>query len=131
MKDKIEKLAIKIIQQSNLTQIKQDPKNYGIDPITIIIVIGVILSLVRVIQECKKTKFSEYDMKTQALLMQSDVRSLSIKNSWFNRLKIKKILRKHLSKDQYRIYGPSLINGLIITGANLTEEESLTLVEAI
>ena len=44
---KLSNLAQKIITKANIKN-----ENHGFYPITIIIVIGVILSLIRVIQEC-------------------------------------------------------------------------------
>ena len=44
--------------------------------------------------------------------------------------KVKKIIRKELSPEDYKLYGLDLTDALFVTGADLTEEETQTLVEA-
>lgn len=120
---KIEALAEKIITKSN---IKND--NYGIDPITIIIIIGVILSLIRVIQECRKKRknLTRYD---DALDLRHTIVNLTIKDNWLNNYRLNKILKQHLSKNQYNNYGEAIKKAIMEVGHNLTDDESLTLLE--
>jgi len=123
---KLEKIAKKILV--NVDQKQND--NYGIDPITIIIVIGVILSLIRVIQECRKKRTLLKNKNELANVIKRDIQELVLKDSWFNNLRLKRILKQHLTKDQYKAYGIELQNSIMEVGINLTDEEICTLMEA-
>lgn len=123
---KLEKIAKKVL--NNIDQ-KQEDK-YGIDPLTLIIIIGVLLSLIRVIQECRKKRSLLKNKNELALLMKRDIQELVLKDSWFNNYRLKRILKQHLSKDQYKAYGSQLQNSIMEVGINLTEEEICTLMEA-
>ena len=121
---KLSNLAQKIITKANIKN-----ENYGFDPITIIIVIGVILSLIRVIQECR-SKRKKNDKMSEALDLRHTIVNLSIKDNWLNNYRLNRILKQHLSKKQYQQYGVSLKNAIMEVGKNLNDEESLTLLEA-
>jgi len=121
---KLSNLAQKIITKANIKN-----ENYGFDPITIIIVIGVILSLIRVIQECR-SKGKKNDKMSEALDLRHTIVNLSIKDNWLNNYRVNRILKQHLSKQQYKQYGVSLKNAIMEVGKNLNDEESLTLLEA-
>ena len=90
---KLENLAQKILTKANIKN-----ENYGFDPITIIIVIGVILSLIRVIQECR-SKRRKNDKMSEALDLRHTIVNLTIKDSWLNNYRLNKILKQHLSKN--------------------------------
>lgn len=120
----LEHIAQKVIDKANIKN-----NNYGFDPITIIIVIGVILSLIRVIQECR-SKRRKNDKMSEALDLRHTIVNLTIKDSWLNNYRLNKILKQHLSKKQYQQYGVSLKNAIMEVGKNLNDEESLTLLEA-
>lgn len=122
----LDKIAKKVISNMNL----EKDKDYGIDPITIIIVISVILSLIRVIQECKKNRKLLKDKNESASLMKKDIQEVVLKDSWLNRLRLQKIMKQNMTKDQYKTYGKSLQNSIMETGINLTEDEVYTLMEA-
>jgi hypothetical protein len=121
---KLENLAQKIITKANIKN-----ENYGIDPITIIIIIGVILSLIRIIQECRKKRKS-LNKKDDALDLRHTIVNLSIKNSWLNNYRLNKVLKQHLSKKQYDQYGDILRKTIMEVGLDLNDDESLTLLEA-
>lgn len=121
---KLENLAKKVINKANIKN-----ETYGIDPITIILVISVILTLIRVIQECRKKRTLD-DKMSEALNLRHTIVNLSIKNNWLNNYRLNKILKQHLSKKQYQQYGVSLKNAIMEVGKNLNDDESLTLLEA-
>jgi hypothetical protein len=122
----INKIAKKVISNMKLDK----SKDYGVDPITIIIVIGVILSLIRVIQECRKNRELIHDKTQLTKIMQLDIRDIVLRNSFINRLRLKKIVKQHVSKSQYKTYGQQLQASIMETGVNLTEDEIYTLMEA-
>lgn len=122
----LEKIAQKVLTNMQLPK----DKDYGIDPITIIIVISVILSLIRVIQECRKNRQMVKDKNEYASLMKRDIQDVILKDSWFNRLRLQRIIKQNLTKDQYKAYGKALQYSIMGTGINLTEDEIYTLMEA-
>ena len=121
---KLSNLAQKIITKANIKN-----ENHGFDPTTIIIVIGVILSLIRVIQECR-SKRRKNDKMSEALDLRHTIVNLTIKDNWLNNYRLNRIIKQHLSKQQYKEYGVSLKNAIMEVGKNLNDEESLTLLEA-
>jgi len=122
----LEKIAKKVISNMHL----EKDKEYGIDPITIILVISVILTLIRVIQECRKNRKLLKDKNESVSLMKKDIQEAVLKDSWLNRLRLQRIIKNNLTKDQYKAYGKSLQNSIMETGINLTEDEVCTLMEA-
>jgi cell division protein FtsL len=123
----VEKIAKKVIKNMKLDK----NKDYGIDPITIILVIGIILSLIRVIQECRANRKLIKDKLKLAHTMQQDIENLVLKNSWLNRLKLKRIIKQNISKEQYKAYGHALQNSIMETGINLTEDEVCALMNEV
>jgi hypothetical protein len=122
----VEKIAKKVL---NNMQLPKD-ENHGIDPLTIIIVISVILSLIRVIQECRKNRQLVKDKNEYASLMKRDIQDAILKDSWLNRLRLQRVIKQNLTKDQYKAYGKALQHSMMGTGINLTEDEVYTLMEA-
>jgi len=122
----LEKIAKKVLNNMELPK----EKDYGIDPITIIIVISVILSLIRVIQECRKNRQLVKDKNEYASIMKRDIQDAILKDSWLNRLRLQRIIKQNVTKDQYKAYGKALQHSIMGTGINLTEDEVYTLMEA-
>lgn len=122
----LEKIAKKVIDNMKLSK----DQEHGIDPITIIIVIGVILSLIRVIQECRSNRKLLKNKIEAASLMKKDIQEVILKDSWLNRIRLQRVLKKSLSKDQYKTYGKQMQNSIMETGINLTEDEVYSLMEA-
>lgn len=122
----LEKIAKKVIDNMKLSK----DEDYGIDPITIIIVIGVILSLIRVIQECRSNRKLLKNKIEAASIMKKDIQEVILKDSWLNRMRLQRVLKKNLTKDQYKSYGKQLQNSIMETGINLTEDEVYSLMEA-
>jgi len=123
-------LALEKIAKKVLNKLPKDQDNYGIDPLTLIIIIGVLLSLIRVIQECRKKRTLLKNKYDQINLLKQDIQEIVLKDSWLNNLRLKKIVKQHLNKDQYKAYGKDLQNIIMEVGVNLTEDEVYTLMEA-
>lgn len=121
---KLEDIANKIIGKMPN---KSDEK-FGF-VITVLMIISIVLTIVRIIQECNKDKSKQYTEQEKCELFGQQAKSLSIKRSWFTKMTIKKIIRKELSKEDYKAYGYDLMNAILDTGENLTENEIKTLVE--
>lgn len=99
--------------------------------IAILMVISIILTIIRVIQECNKSKLStNCTAQEKYNLYGAEIKSYAVKRGWFTKMRIKKLLRQRMSKDQYAKYGLQLLNAILDSGENLTSEETMTLVEA-
>jgi len=122
----LEKIAKKVIDNMKLSK----NEDYGIDPITIILVISVILTLIRVLQECRTNRKLLKNKIEAASIMKKDIQEVILKDSWLNRIRLQRVLKKNLSKDQYKAYGKQLQNSIMETGINLTEDEVYSLMEA-
>jgi hypothetical protein len=121
---KLEDIAKRILKQAN---IPNDQKFGSI--IAILMMVSIILTLVRVIQECNKTKTNDMTYEQKSGIYAESIRSYSKKRGWFTRLRIKKILRRELPKEDYHKYGIKLTEILMDNGENITDDEALTLVE--
>lgn len=130
MKDnrkQLENIASKII--SKMPSKSKSNENFGF-VITVLMIISIILTLVRVIQECNKSKVTTFSQTEKYQFFGEQTKSLSIKRSWFTKMTIKKIIRKQISKEDYRTYGYDLMNSILDTGETLKDDEIITLVEA-
>ena len=54
----------------------------------------------------------------------------SKKRGWFTRLRMKRIVKKELSAEDYNKYGIKIVESMLDTGENLKDDEVVTLVEA-
>lgn len=120
---KINNIAYDILQKVSITT------NTNVSgSIAILMIVSIILTCIRVIQECKKKQFLENttdDEKYEILAMA--IQDLSTKKGWFTKMRIKKILRKHLEKSTYSIYHTSLVDALLTAGTNITDQDIKTI----
>lgn len=125
--EKLKNIALKILDQTNM------PKNnaYTFDPFTILMIISVILTLVRILQECNKNKLSNScSLADKCSLYGEEIKQYSSRKGWFTKMRIKKLLRREMKKEDYDKYSLSIVNSVLNTGEVLTDEEIQTLVEA-
>lgn len=109
---KTEDIADKVI----LNMKKED--NYDAI-ITIIMIAGIVLTLVRIMQECDSDK---------ARLLKR-IHTLSKRKSWLSKWRLKNIIKKQIPKEIYSVYGVSICDSLMQVGENLTDEELTVLLE--
>jgi hypothetical protein len=121
----LEKIAIKVLKDSGL----YEEGNFG-NPIAILMVISIILTCVRVIQECNKNKVSTYSDLDKLSFYKDNINSLSIRRNWFTKMRIKKIIRQNMNPADYKAYANKLLGGILQYGEKLTDEETSTLMEA-
>lgn len=122
---KLEAIALKVMDKMDLSN-KND--KYG-NIILIVMIIGVILSLIRIIQECNK-KFSVFDKDQRAKYMHEQVKSICINRNFLNNWRLRRLIKDKLNAEDYREYGDKMRKAILDTGVDLTEDESYTLVEA-
>lgn len=125
MNEKLKNIAEKVRQ---LAKIPED-ENFG-SVIAILMIISIMLTLIRVLQECNKNKLSsESTAKDKYDLYGSEIKGYSMRRGWFTKMRIKKILRQKMSREQYNKYSLPLLEALLSTGENLKDDEVITLVE--
>lgn len=123
---KLEAIAMKVMDKMDLSA-KGD--KYG-NIIVIIMIIGIILSLIRVIQECNNKQFGVLNKEQKVKRMHEQIRSISISRTFLNKWRLRRIIKEKLSTEDYNSYGSKLRDAILDTGVDLTEDESYTLVEA-
>lgn len=125
--EKLKAIAIKVLEQSNVP--KQD--NYGFAVVTILMIISIILTCIRILQECNKNKLSASSTATDKYnLYGEQLKTFSQNRGWFTKMRIKKILRREMSREDYEKYSFGILSALLNTGEVLTDDEVITLVEA-
>ena len=122
---KLKNIAQKVLDK---VEINENGK-YG-SVIAILMVISIILTVIRVLQECNKNKLKSFSGKDRYEYFGAQIKNTAIKRSWFTKMMIKKAIRKELPREQYKEYGIALMNAILTTGENLTEDEVITLSEA-
>jgi hypothetical protein len=122
---KLKNIATKIIHKANL----QEDQKFG-SVIAILMIISIVLTLVRVLQECNKNKLaSNCSTQDKYALYGENIKEYSLRRGWFTKMRIKKVLRRELNPDDYQKYSFQLLNAILDTGENITQEEIITLVE--
>jgi hypothetical protein len=125
--EKLKNIAIKVLEKSNVP--KED--NYGFAIVTILMIISIILTCVRILQECNKNKLSAQSTAEDKYTMYGEqLKTFSEKRGWFTKMRIKKILRREMTKENYNKYSFAILSALLDTGEVLTDDEIITLVEA-
>lgn len=126
MNIKLEKIANKVITKINLP-----PQDQYQSIVLAVMVISIILSLIRVIQECdnKKLKLLS-NKKDKAQAMQKSVKNICVKRNLLNQWRLKKIIKQKLSPEDYKNLGDQIKKAIMDVGVDLTDDESLTLMEA-
>jgi hypothetical protein len=124
--EKLKAIAIKILDKSTLP--KED--NYGFAVVTILMIISIMLTCVRILQECNKNKLSSQSTEQDKYAIYGEqLRTFSERRGWFTKMRIKKILRREMTREDYNKYSLSILNALLETGEILTDDEIKTLVE--
>lgn len=122
---KLNNIARKVLKESNIPE----DQNFG-SVIAILMMISIILTVIRVLQECNKTKTQNMTASDKCAVYGENIRSYSKKRGWFTRMRIKRIIKKQLNAEDFNKYGIKITESLLDTGENLTDDEVSTLVEA-
>lgn len=123
--EKLESIAKNILKQANL----YDEERYGF-AITILMIISIILTCIRIIQECNKNKTNNFSRGDLVSEYKRQIIDFSKARGWFTKMRIKKIIRREMTPEDYRSYANALLNAILDYGETLTEEETITLMEA-
>jgi hypothetical protein len=125
--EKLKNIAIKILNKSNVPK----DETYGFAIVTILMIISIVLTCVRILQECNKNKLSNLSTAQDKYnLYGEQIKTFSERRGWFTKMRIKKILRREMKKEDYEKYSLTILNALLETGEILTDDEVQILVEA-
>lgn len=122
---KLKELAKKILDKCNINE----EEKFG-SVIAILMIISIMLTLVRVLQECNKSKTKGMTSNDKYAVYGAEMRTYSKKRGWFTRMRIKKIIRRELTPDEFNKYGIKLTEAILDQGEVLKDDEVSTLVEA-
>lgn len=123
----LQKIAQKVINKVNIQS--EDKEKFG-SVIIILSVISIILTLIRVMQECDKSKIKLFNSNEKYSYFGNKIKETIARRAWFTKMTIKKVIRRELNREDYYSYGVPLMNAILDTGENLKEDEVKTLVEA-
>lgn len=124
--EKLKHIATTVLKKANIPE----EETFG-SMVAILMVISIILTLIRVLQECNKSKLSALPTsKDKYAFYNTEIKHYSVRRGWYTKMRIKKLLRRELNKEQYEKYSLYLINAILDTGENLKDDEIITLVEA-
>jgi len=125
MNTKVKRVSERVLKQAGIPE----DENFG-SIIAILMVISIILTVIRIIQECNKNKLSaDCTAQDRCSLYVQELKSYSMKRGWFTKLRLKKLIRQKMSKEQYAKYSMPLLNALLDNGENLKDDEVTALVE--
>jgi hypothetical protein len=122
----LQKIAEKVISKVDIQP--EDKEKFG-SVIIILSVISILLTLIRVMQECNKSKIKLFSQNQKYEYFGTQIKEVIVRRSWFTKMTIKKVIRRELNREDYYTYGVSLMNAILDTGENLKEDEVITLVE--
>ena len=108
----LEKIADKI--KSNILR-DNSTEGYGSIILTVMI-ISVILTLVRVMQECNSSKLRLFNKKEKAYFMKKSIQKECIKKNILSMWRLNKILKQKLTTEDYKLYGKQLKNAILDVG---------------
>ena len=123
--EQLKQIAEKVLNKAGL----QKEEKFG-SVIAILMVISIILTVIRVLQECNKDKTQNMTSKDKVSVYAQEIRSFSKKRGWFTRMRIKKIIRRELTPEEFNKYGIKLTESMLDIGEYITDDEACTLVEA-
>lgn len=127
--DTINDLASEVLEETKRNLREDDSQEYGIDPLTIIIIIGILVNVVRVIQECRKEETSKLSLGDTAQLLTTDIRLKCNKLGFFQKRRLKNIIKQYLTQKEYNKYGDALFNALLVVGKKSKDEQVSALLE--
>jgi hypothetical protein len=125
--EELKAIAVKILERSKV----EKDGTYGFGVVTILMIISIVLTCIRILQECNKNKLgSSCTAQDKYSVYGEQIRTFSSNKGWFTKMRIKRILRREMKAEDYNKYSLAILEALLNTGENLSEQEVATLVEA-
>jgi len=126
MNTRLKNIAEKVRQRADIPA----EEEFG-SILAILMIVSIILTLVRVIQECNKSKMVKMTRQEERHgLFGAEVKNYAVKRGWFSRMRANRLIKKRMTPEQYNEYGPKLLASLFDVGEKLTMDEVTTLAEA-
>lgn len=114
-KTELENIAQEIIHKSGLSS-----DNHGSIILTLMF-ISIILTCIRVFQECNKNKDAKF--------YTYQIKLLANKRSWLTKLRLKRILKKELNAQDYQTHKEQIVTAILDVAEKLTEEQVSKILE--
>jgi len=122
----IDKIGYEVLSK---TSIKEDQRFGSV--LAIIMIIGIIVNVIRVIQECEKEKMVSIDECHQSGFLRDVIKNLAKRKSWYTSMKLKKIIRQSLPIADYRAYKSEIHDAILLVGTQVSESQVTTLMETV
>ena len=123
---------LEITAKKVLSKTKIEPDQKFGSVLAVLMIIGIIVNVVRAVQECEKVKEVEGFTEEQACTFwKSRFKYLSLKRGWLTNMKLRKIIRQHLSVEDCRKHRTEIQNAILDVGLDLSDSETYTLMEAL
>ena len=121
--EKLKAIATSILEKANYrsTDVSGDEDEHG-SVIAVIMIISTLLTLIRIVQECNKNK--------DKMFYANRIRDISVRRGWYTKMRIKRILRRELTPEDYRKNATSLVNAILDEAAQIKEEDLITILES-
>jgi len=104
--------------------------NYGfIDPITILMIISIMVGVIRIIQECQKNKLKKLSDEEKINFYLNEIKSKAKNPGLLAKWRIQKVIKRAMSKEQYKYFGDSVYETLQELGERIKEEQVSSLLE--
>lgn len=120
---KLSIIGNRVLEASNIP----NDKKFG-EIMAILMIISIILTVIRVLQECNKTS-DQFTATEKCQFYGQQIKTYSSRRSWFTKRRIQKIIQQKMCKDDYYKYSLPIMQALFSVGENVTDDEVLTLME--
>lgn len=112
------------------TMVKTDKDKYSfIDPITILMIISITIGIIRVIQECRKDKLNKLSKEGKRDFIRDEIRRSSIDPGFITKWRVQRVMKRNLTKEQYRVCSESMFEAFRELGESITDEQVSSLLE--
>ena len=123
--EKIKKIAQKVISKSGIPE-----DTYG-SVLLILMFVSIIITTIRVLQECDKAKWTGMSTQKQNDFFADKIRTLSSRRGWYTKMRLKKIIRRELKPAEYKKYKNQIVDAILDVAEKITDEETCTLMGAL
>lgn len=111
-------------------KVKIDKDKYSfIDPITILMIISITVGIIRIIQECRKDKLNKLSKEGKTDFIRDEIRRSSINPGLINKWRVQRVMKRNLTKEQYRICGEGMFEAFRELGERITDDQVSALLE--
>lgn len=123
----INNMAMDVLES---TVVKTDKDKYAfIDPITILMIISITVGIIRIIQECRKDKLKNLSQEGKRDFILNEIRRSSINPGFITKWRVQRVMKRTLTKEQYKVCGESMFEAFRELGERITEEQVSSLLE--